>query len=135
MPYKIKEHIADIRIAARGQNLEQLFTDAFFGMMYILKPAQKFAPEKVEREISLESLDTTALLADFLNEALSLASANKEFYTHVIFYKIQPTSLRAKLFGVSAESFHRDIKAVTYHEAEVRQTKDGALETNLVFNT
>lgn len=134
MPYKIKEHIADIRIAVRGKNLEQLFTDAFLGMMYILKPVQKFSPEKIEREISLESMDTTALLVDFLNEILSLANANKESYTHVIFYKIQPTSLRAKIFGITAESFHRDIKAVTYHEAEVKQIEDGAWETTLVFD-
>ena len=133
MPYKINEHIASIRIAARGRNLEQLFTDAFLGMMYILKPVQKFSPEKTERDISLESMDTTALLADFLNEALSLANANKESYTHVIFYKIQPTSLRAKLFGVSAESFHGDIKAVTYREAEVKQTEDGAWETVIIL--
>ena len=129
MPYKINEHIADIRIAVRGKNLEQLFTDAFLGMMYVLKPVQKFSPEKAEREISLEAIDTTALLVDFLNEILSLANANKESYTHIIFYKIQPTSLRAKLFGISAESFHRDIKAATYHEAEVRQTAGGAWET------
>lgn len=134
MPYKIKEHIADIRIAVGGRNLEQLFTDALLGMMYIMKPSQKFTPEKAERDIALESLDTTALLVDFLNEVLSLASANKEFYTHVIFYKIQPTSLRARLFGISAESFHRDIKTVTYHEAEVKQAKDGAWETTLIFD-
>lgn len=133
MPYKINEHIADIKISARGRNLEQLFTDAFLGMMYVLKPAQKFAPEKAEREISMESLDTTALLADFLNEVLSLAKANKESYANIIFYKIQPTGLRAKLFGFSVESFHRDIKVVTYHEAEVKQTEDGAWETTLIF--
>ena len=134
MPYKINEHIADIRIAARGRNPEQLFTDAFLGMMYILKPVQKFSPEKIEREISLEAIDTTALLVDFLNETLSLANANKEFYTHVIFYKIQSTSLRAKLFGVSAESFKRDIGTLTYHEAEVKQVENGAWETTIVFN-
>lgn len=133
MPYKIQEHIADIRIAVGGRNLEHLFTDALLGMMYIMKPAQKFAPEKVEREISFESIDTTTLLVDFLNKVLSLASANKEFYTHIIFYKIQPTSLRAKLFGISAESFHINIRALTYHEAEVRQTENGAWETTIVF--
>lgn len=134
MPYKIKENIADTRISVRGQNLEQFFTDAFLGMMYIMKPAQKFRPEKIEREISLDSIDTTALLTDFLNEVLSLADTNKESYTHVIFYKIQPTGLRAKLFGVSVESFHRDMKEVTYHEAEVKKTTDGVWETTIVFN-
>lgn len=134
MPYKINERIADLRIAVRGRNLEQFFTDGFLGMLYTMKPVQKFVPEKVEREMFLEAIDTTSLLVEFLNEVLSLASANSEFYTHIIFYRIQPTSLRAKLFGVSVESFHRKIKAITYHEAEVRQTKDGAWETILIFN-
>lgn len=134
MPYKINERITDIRIAVRGQNLEQLFTDALLGMMYIMRPAQKFAPEKVEREMSLESIDTTKLLVDFLNEVIFLARTNKEFYTHAVFYKIQPTSLRVKLFGISVESFHRDIKTVTYHEAETKQVSGGAWETELIFD-
>ncbi len=134
MPYKIKEHIADIRIAVHGKNLEQLFTDVFLGIMYIMKPLQKFAPEKAERDIALESLDTTALLVDFINQILSLASSNKESYTNIIFYKIHPTSLRAKLFGFSVESFHRDIKALTYHEAEVRQLESGAWETIIALD-
>lgn len=133
MPYKINERITDTRIAARGRNLEQLFTDASLAMMYVMKPAQKFAPEKTEREISLESLDTTTLLVDFLNEILSLSRANKESYTNIIFYKIQPTGLRAKLFGVSVESFHRDIEAITYHEAEVKQAEDGAWEATIAL--
>ena len=134
MPYKIKEYIADVRVDVHGKNLEQLFNDAFLGMMYIMKPVQKFTPEKIEREISLESIDTTTLLVDFLNEVFSMAIANKEFYTHAIFYKIQLTSLRVKLFGISAESFHKAIRTITYHEAEVRQIKDGTWETTLVFN-
>ena len=113
--------------------MEQLFNDALLGMMYILKPVQKFTQEKIERDISIEAIDATALLADFLNEVLFLASANKESYTHVIFYKIQPTGLRAKLFGISAESFHREIKAVTYHEAEVKQADGGAWETVIII--
>lgn len=134
MPYKINERITDIRIAVRGQNLEQFFTDAFLGVMYTMKPAQKFAPEKVEREMSLESIDTTALLVDFLNETFFLAKTNKEFYTHAVFYKIQPTSLRVKIFGIFVESFRGDIGNLDYHDAEVRQLEGGVWETEIVFD-
>lgn len=133
MPYKINERISDIRIAVRGKNQEQLFTDAFLGMLYIMKPIQKFVSEKAEREIYLESMDTPALLADFLNEVSSLAALNKEFYTHLIFYRIQPTSLRVKIFGVSVESFHKNIKPLSRDEAEVKRTEDGAWEAVLIF--
>lgn len=134
MPYKINERISDTRIAVRGRNQEQLFIDAFLGILYMMKPTQKFATEKVEREIFLESLDTSALLADFLNEVSSLATANKEFYTHIIFYRIQSTSLRAKLFGISVESFHKHIRPLSRNEAEVKLTEDGAWETVLILN-
>lgn len=134
MPYKINERISDTRIAVRGRNQEQLFTDAFLGISYMMKPTQKFGTEKAEREIFLESLDTSALLADFLNEVSSLATANKEFYTHIIFYRIQPTSLRAKIFGISVESFHKYIKPLSRNEAEVKLTEDGAWEAVLILN-
>ncbi len=134
MPYKINERITDTRIAVRGRNQEQLFTDAFLGMLYMMKPTQKFGPEKAEREVSLESIDTSALLADFLNEVSFLATANKEFYTHILFYRIQPTSLRAKIFGVSVESFHRNINSLSRDETEVKLTEDGAWEAVLILN-
>lgn len=133
MPYKINEYINDTRLAVRGRNLEQFFTDAFLGVLYMMKPAQKFAPEKIEREIFLEAIDTTSLLVEFLNETTSLASANKEFYTNIIFYRIQPTSLRAKLFGISIESFHREINQLAYHDAEVKQVGDGAWESVIII--
>lgn len=134
MPYKINEYINDTRLAVRGRNLEQFFTDAFLGVLYMMKPAQKFTPEKIEREIFLEAIDTTSLLVEFLNEATSLTSANKEFYTNIIFYRIQPTSLRAKLFGISVESFHREINRLTYHDAEVKQADGGAWESVIIIN-
>lgn len=134
MPYKINERISDIRIAVRGKNQEQLFIDAFLGIMYMMKPTQKFASEKVEREVSMESIDTSTLLADFLNEALSLATVNNEFYTHILFYRIQPTSLRAKIFGVSIESFHRNINHLSRSEAEVDVKEDGAWEAIIILN-
>lgn len=134
MPYKINERTSDTRIAVRGRNQEQLFTDAFLGVLYMMKPIQKFVSEKSEREISIESIDTSTLLADFLNEASFLATTNKEFYTHIIFYKIQPTSLRAKIFGISVESFHKLIKPLSRNEVEVKLAEDGAWEASLILN-
>ena len=136
MPYKINEYenISVIKIAVRGRNLEQFFTDAFLGTLYLMKPFQKFTTEKTEREIFIEAIDATSLLVQFLNEVLSMARSNKESYNNIIFYKIQPTSLRAKLFAVSVESFHREINTLDYHNAEVRQVEGGAWETTIIFN-
>ena len=82
-----------------------------------MKPVQNFRQEKVEREISLESLDTPTLLTDFLNEVLFALNKNNEFYTHLIFYNIKPTILRVRLSGFTLESFHREIRSIVCYEA------------------
>lgn len=134
MPYKILEHTADIRMAVQGRTLEELFSDALAGMASILKSQNASDKKQVERAISLEAPDTTALLIDFLNETLRLAQTNKESYTQVEFKKILPQSLEANLRGFKVQSFEEDIKAVTYHEAEVKRKKDGIWETNIIFD-
>lgn len=134
MPYKIEERAGHTRMTIRSRTQEQLFTDAFLGMMYILKPVQNFRQEKVEREISLESLDTAILLTDFLNEILSLSIKNKEFYTNLIFYKIKPTSLRVRISGFTLESFHREIRSIVCYEALPKREITEVWEALLVFD-
>ncbi|MGE5443248.1 MAG: archease [Ignavibacteriales bacterium] len=55
-------------------------------------------------------------------------------YNEVTFKTLSPHSLEAILRGFTASSFDEDIKAVTYHEAEVKETEDGKWETMIVFD-
>ena len=99
-----------------------------------MKPVQNFRQEKVEREISLESLDTPTLLTDFLNEVLSLSIKNNEFYTHLIFYNIKPTILRVRLSGFTLESFHREIRSIVCYEALLKREITEVWEAVLIFD-
>jgi SHS2 domain-containing protein len=117
-----------------GAALEPLFLDGAKGMMSVLKHEVKSQKAKVKRGIELQSSDKTALLVDFLNEVLSLAQTNKEIYPEVVLKKLSETEVEAELKGMPVESFDEDIKAVTYHEAEVKQNKRGEWETMLVFD-
>ena len=135
MSYKILEHTADLRIHVEGKSLEALFRDSALGMMDLMKPEDfEEKGKKAEREISLQSLDETTLLIDFMSEVLLLAHTNKEIYTKINFKKVSDTELQAKLSGVPISEFKEDIKAVTYHEADVRQTENGKWETNIIFD-
>ncbi len=134
MGYKILEHTADVRIRAQGDSLRELFESAVFGMMEILKPNVSAGAPAVEKIVALEAEDTTALLIDFLNDVLYSACTNKETYDKIIFKKLTPRALEATLFGVPALSFGEDIKAVTYHEADVKQNEQGKWETLLIFD-
>lgn len=134
MTYKILEHTADVRMIVQADSLEKLFSEAVYGMMKIIEPKVDNKKEVIERTISLEALDTTALLIDFLNEVLLATHIHKEVYNEVIFKSLSERSLEAKLSGFIAKSLGEDIKAVTYHEAEVKKKKDGIWETMLIFD-
>jgi SHS2 domain-containing protein len=134
MTYKILEHTADVRVFVQADSLEKLFSEAVLGMMRIIEPTLDNNKSAIEKIISLEAPDTTALLVDFLNEVLLATHLHKEVYNQVIFKSLSERSLEAKLSGFVAKALGEDIKAVTYHEAEVKKKKDGTWETMLVFD-
>lgn len=133
MSYKIISHTADLRMKVSGSSPEKLFDSATAGMMFVLKKN----PSKgkvVMRQISVDSVNLTTLIVDFLNEVLSLTEIHKEIYTNVTINKLEEKSVSAELEGVAQEFFDEDIKAVTYHEAQVKKNKKGEWETILVFD-
>ncbi|MBI5254264.1 archease [Candidatus Falkowbacteria bacterium] len=134
MPYCFREHTADIRMNVEGKTLNELFGDALLGMIEIMTPIKSRSTAIVKREIEIESADTTALLVDFLNEALAMMSTEHEAYTKVVFQALSERSLKAELEGYNIESFGEDIKAVTYHEANVKKNNDGQWTTTIVFD-
>jgi SHS2 domain-containing protein len=119
----------------RASSLEELFKEALKGMMNILRNEKlEMRNKKAMRTVTVYASDRTALLVDFLNEALSLAQIHKEIYTNVAFSTFSEIALQAALLGVKVNEFDEDIKAVTYHEADVRQNEKGEWETMLVFD-
>ena len=136
MPYQQLEHPTDIRLRVWGRNLVELFQDALLGMMQILKSqilnlkSQKLS----ERKIVVQSNDQTALLIDFLNEVLYQSQVNREIYTKIEFDKLTEKELQARLFGHGIAKFDEDIKAVTYHQAEIKKTPEGNYETIILFD-
>jgi len=130
--FELVPHIADVRVRVTADTLEDLFLDAMRGM-YAVMHAQA-GHERVERQITVQdSADTTSLLVDFLNEVLGRAHIGREMFTDAVFTRFDATSIEATLTGVTPASFDEDVKAVTYHEAEVRRDKRG-WTTMLVFD-
>lgn len=135
MPYEIQKHTADVRLRVRGNTAEELFSEALKGMMNIMKhESYSMKQKRIERSITVYASDRTALLVDFLNEALSLAQIHKEVYFNVAFSTFSEIALEAALLGAKVNEFDEDIKAATYHEADVRQNEKGEWETMLVLD-
>lgn len=132
--YKILGHTADIRMKVEADSLPELFVAAIEGMNSIIKEKREERREKSKKIIEIQSPDKTALLIDFMNEVLYLSQANKEIYNEVKFLEFSETALKAEIFGVKVEEFDEDIKAVTYHEAEIKKNEKGNFETIIVFD-
>ena len=135
--YKILPHTADTRISVTGDTAKQLFRSALEGLAHIQK--KNFCKQQnglfFRRDvIQIKSPDITGLLIDFLSEVLTLSQINKIVYCEVTFYKFWETELKASVKGNKVNYFDEDVKAVTYHEAEVRRNRDNQFETVIIFD-
>lgn len=133
MAYEFLEHTADVRLRVTGRTLGELFSEALAGLMELLRPGAATGPE-VRRPVSLSASDATALLVDFLGRVLLDAHTRRERYDGLTVLKLTETRIEAELVGAAVAGFGDDVKAVTYHEADVRRTADGGWETVIVLD-
>ncbi|KUL31548.1 archease [Chlorobium limicola] len=134
MPYEILEHTADIRVRVHASKLEELFADALAAMTKILGPTESGTGNADTIAVSIEAPDITALLIDFLNEVLLETTLRKTAFPDVAVHSLTETSITATLSGQRFASLRRDIKAVTWHEADVRRNRNQEWETMIVFD-
>lgn len=131
--YQMLGHTADIRLKIEASTLEELFSVALEGMNAIIKK-ESVSDGGSKKMIEIKSVDATALLIDFLNEVLYQSHSNGELYIRVDFLEFSDTVLKAEIYGNKVKEFDEDIKAVTYHEAEIIKNEKGDYETIIVFD-
>lgn len=134
--YETAPHIADLRLKLKADSLKNLFETALEGMSEILKKGlcKRNITYETSCKISFSSIDQTALLIDFLSEVLTLSHIKNEIYCKVKFTKLESNTLIAEIFGTKIDKFDTDIKAVSYHEADVIITNKGHYRTNIIFD-
>ena len=132
MPYTFLPHTADVRIQVESSSEEGLFREALFALCEFVKPGG--SGERREQQVEVEAGNATDLLVDFLNEALWRIHSHREVYDGVEFAECSKTSLRATLRGHAFEEMQEDVKAVTYHEANVTLSPEGRWTTVLVMD-
>ena len=134
--YKVLPHTADVRLWVEADSCEELFSAALEGMAGLIKDSltdlQK--GKMVEVSMKVEAPDIAALLIDFLSSVLTLTHARKAVFTEVVFEQLNETSLNCTIKGFETDGFDDDIKAVTYHEADVKKNNAGRFETMIVFD-
>jgi SHS2 domain-containing protein len=133
--FRLEPHTADIRLVLTAETLPELFQIAVIALAEILLPGECHARRRLplRRSVAREAPDTTALLVDFLSDVLWHSQVGKALFCRVSLTQLTPRGLQAQLRGVRVERFMQDVKAVTYHEAEVRRHSDG-YEARLVLD-
>jgi SHS2 domain-containing protein len=128
MPFELVGHTADIGIQGSGETLGEAFGAVADGMA----AAQcETIPEDSGEEFSfeLEAENVEALLFDFLDRLIYERDVQHVLPTNHSVSVARRTDgwrVRATARGVPLEGLHaREIKAVTYSEMEIEETKDG----------
>ena len=127
-PYEYFDHTADVGIAATGASLEEAFEAAGEGLAALLCEPDTVR-ERDEREVSASAEDVESLLVAWLSEINFLFEVDGfAFRTFKVLEVGQGAARgvgRGETLDLSRHRVGEGVKAVTYHELEVRQDSDG----------
>lgn len=127
--YEIVAHTADVRIRVSNGRLDGLFEDAARALVSFSE-VEVDPGSTITRELRIESADPTSLLVDFLNELLAILHVDRLAFARFESSRIEGENLEAVAALDVARTWSEDVKAVTYHEADV--TFDGELWSTML---
>lgn len=134
--FELFDHTADMGIRVRAGRLAELIhpaVDGLYAAIGELVPATQSALIW----ISLDGADRAVLFRDFLNEVLMLFEREKRMLTGMESVEFEESYLKVAAFAspvdVDRSVFHREVKAITYHELKIRAI-DGGFEATLIVD-
>ncbi len=137
--FEILPHTADVRLKVFGKTKKELFKNALLGMAEILKKSASKSDFETRSPtsnlIKVHSPDINSLLVDFLSEVLYQSQINHVLYGEAKFSKFSDNELEAEISGFEIDEFDEDIKAITYHELDIKKSPaNDFFETIIIFD-
>jgi SHS2 domain-containing protein len=129
--YREVEHTADWELHVWAPDLTALLDAAAQGM-YALSHTKLAADPEEKREFELPFSDRESLLVDFLSELLFFGEDEGVAFDRYQF-ELNGSILKVQASGAPIQEQVKEIKAVTYHGLNIRESKLG-LEVNIVFD-
>ena len=130
--FELFDHTADIGIRARAATLPELaivMGDGLYAVIGELTPASEAAGEPRELKIELHHADTSVLLRDYLDELLVLFDRDHRVVTTANVSTFGDGRLVAMLETVLVDHersvYQHEVKAITYHELDIRPIPGG----------
>ena len=134
--YETFDHTADLGIRIFGRSYEEVMTNAAYALFDLLTDLDR-VQEAFAYSICVEAADPGELLVCWLSELLFLFESQGTLFKRFQFSHLSQRSLQAvahgEIFTPSRHEFKTEIKAVTYHQAVVREN-DGRWEGRVIFD-
>ena len=126
--YHAIDHTADLGLVITGASESELFSNAAFAVFDIITDLERVEPRETRRVV-VEGSSREDLLVNFLREVLYLYNGERWLLKEARIVRIGEKGLQAVVAGEPFEGHKheicKEIKAVTYHQTEVRKTRKG----------
>jgi len=143
--FEVLERAADAKLKIFGSSPKELFKNAVYALGHVQKPEvveqstvgaliRRIRGKAVSQDFLIESMDYNTMLIDFLSEILSRSDAQNAVFFDVKFKEFSELKIAGRIYGVKVDDFSKNIKAVTYHEVDVKEGESGEWQTQLVFD-
>lgn len=120
--YKFIDHTADVKIRVYGQNLIDLINNILFALSNYWSPT--LTKTKIISKIKIPGTSLRDILIDFIAEVINKTYVKKSIFTKFKGKKIKDNLIIGELIGYKFSSLTKDIKAVTYHQANLKRIKN-----------
>jgi SHS2 domain-containing protein len=126
--FHLFDHTADLGIEFFGRTQAELFVHGALALTSQITDPDAITPA-LEKCIVVEGMDRTDLLINYLREVLFLINGTGFLPRTIRIDVLQKRRLRAtlhgELFRAGKHRIHKEIKAVTYHQASIVKTTGG----------
>lgn len=134
--YNLISHTADLGISVRGNSCGDLFRNAGLALMELLVDIKAPKSDK-ELKISLDGNDLPDLMVKWLSEILYLFEGEKLIVNEIFINSISSNKITSTISVMKFDNkYHeilREIKAVTYHQIDVKEQK-GFWTARIIFD-
>jgi SHS2 domain-containing protein len=126
--FEVLDHTADIGLMIYGKDLKTLFENAGRAFFHLITDLRK-VKIRTEREVSLRGESLERLMVDWLTELLYFHDVENLLFKGFEIDTVGEDGLKAVARGEPFEEgvhiIKTQVKAVTYHQIEVRREKGG----------
>jgi SHS2 domain-containing protein len=126
--YRFIDHTADFRLEIFGVDEEDLFVQAAKALTDLITDPKRLEGRR-RQTVTVGGDDWSDLMVNWLRELLYLWSGEERLVSHVTLHSLEPTHLKATVstdaFRADRHPIRNEIKAVTYHQIDVRPWQTG----------